>query len=143
MTANQIRYADLLETQRHNVASEDYYNRSLSETGRHNVQTEAIGFANVGLGYANLSELMRHNLVGEDVNWHSAATARLNAETNELNAATRRDELGVSRFQSETARIDATTRQRAQQSQDTRNMWQNINDAVRSTTGIIDAIIPG
>lgn len=65
MTANQIRFAEHKETQRHNRATEKLGTDTLSETSRHNVVTE-------GIGWGNLAELQRHNYVGESINWYAA-----------------------------------------------------------------------
>lgn len=51
MTANQIAYANYVESNRHNLASE-------SETSKHNRTTEDVA-------YKNWSEVVRHNKVGE------------------------------------------------------------------------------
>lgn len=90
MTANQINYQKLKEDRRHNLATE-------SETGRHNVQQEAIGFATVG-------ESRRHNQAAEAINWYTqdwmstnaanqlAESARHNVEGESL----KRSEIGIS-----------------------------------------------
>lgn len=62
MTANQIAYQKLVEDRRHNRAQE-------SETGRHNIQQEQIGWSDIG-------EKARHNVQTETVNWYTAETSR-------------------------------------------------------------------
>lgn len=67
MTSNQIEYAKLKESKRHNVKSEKISSYVAREGKRHNKASEAIGFGNIGLGYANLGELFRHNTVVEEL----------------------------------------------------------------------------
>lgn len=67
-----IGYRNLFEVVRHDVAQEDYWNRSLEETGRHNRMMERIDYSNVLVGQQN------------------ADTNRMNAQTNAYNAATNR-----------------------------------------------------
>ena len=81
VTANQINYQKLREDQRHNRAVE-------SETGRHNVQQEAIGFATVG-------ESQRHNQATEAVNWYTQNWMKENA-ANQLAETTRHNIEGES-----------------------------------------------
>lgn len=77
MTANQLRYAELRESNRHNTTTE-------GETKRHNVQTENIGFGTLseqrrhnvayeGIQSALASETARHNRESEGINWFTAA----------------------------------------------------------------------
>jgi hypothetical protein len=54
------------ETKRHNLAYE-------GETQRHNMQQEALGWANVNLGYANLNETKRHNVIQESISQREVA----------------------------------------------------------------------
>lgn len=92
MTHNQIEYANLKESKRHNIVGEVETNRhnvvTEYETARHNVETERIG-------WANLSETQRHNKAEEvETNrYHLANEAidrsRLN-ETSRHNVATER-----------------------------------------------------
>ena len=81
MTANQLRYAELRESNRHNTTTE-------KETNRHNVQTENIGFGNLaeqrrhnvafeGIQSAMASETARHNKESEAINWFSAENLSL------------------------------------------------------------------
>lgn len=58
MTANQINFANLRETKRHNRISE-------KETQRHNQSSE-------GIQYAGVREQARHNVATEGINWYSA-----------------------------------------------------------------------
>lgn len=58
MTANQINFANLGETKRHNKVSE-------KETQRHNQSSE-------GIQYAGVREQARHNVATEGINWYSA-----------------------------------------------------------------------
>lgn len=78
MLQTQVNYWNLVETQRHNLASEDYYNRSLSETTRHNLASEDYYNRNLG-------ETTRHNLVTEKQNQTSLnEQARHNTTTEYL-----------------------------------------------------------
>lgn len=65
MTANQLRYAELLETRAHNRETESQGRTGLSETQRHNKATE-------GIQTAQVAELRRHNVQTEGINWYSA-----------------------------------------------------------------------
>lgn len=76
MTANNINYWGYRENQRHNLAMEDYYKGSLSETKRHNQATEAtanenvkVAWANNQLGWRQLDETVRHNKANESIGW--------------------------------------------------------------------------
>lgn len=66
MTANQIRYAELQESRRHNVASESIEARKAgaSET------SAGAQMANVGAQYASVAESSRHNRQMEDIGWN-------------------------------------------------------------------------
>lgn len=72
MTANQINFAVHQETQRHNLETEAQGRTSLQETARHNRSSEAIGWGNVGVGYAGVAESHRHNVATEGINWFTA-----------------------------------------------------------------------
>lgn len=48
LTANQLKYADLKETQRKNRVAEQLATQTLAETKRHNVQAEAAGMMSAG-----------------------------------------------------------------------------------------------
>lgn len=85
MTANQIRYADHLESKRHNVQQEAIGFGTLGESRRHNVASES-------LGWGNLAELGRSNLEREAVSWHQADTARITAEAREAEVPIRQQE---------------------------------------------------
>lgn len=74
----KLRYMELSETQRHNLASEHLAERDLEEKIRANMAREQ-------LGWAELSEKQRHNVVMEEVdkvrniemNRHNLASERL------------------------------------------------------------------
>lgn len=72
MTQNSLRYHELLETNRHNLATEDWSNRSLNETIRHNKATEY--------------ETNRSNLVNEQLKSEANQIASVNANAAMLNA---------------------------------------------------------
>lgn len=65
MTSNQLTLGRLREEIRHNKATEGIGYATLGETKRHNVQSEQIGFGNIGLGYGQLAETERHNIATE------------------------------------------------------------------------------
>lgn len=96
MTSNQINYAGVVETTRHNKEMEKFNRKSLRETTRHNKQQEKIGYgnidlgyANVGLGYSNLGELYRHNAATELQNVNALnETVRHNTEQEQVGYAT-------------------------------------------------------
>lgn len=99
MLATQVQYFNVVELRRHNKATE-------SETSRHNVQTEKLGFdtltetvrhnkAQEQYWQDSLAESKRHNQVTEsqgweniDVAWMNAATNRIMAEVAQENART-------------------------------------------------------
>lgn len=85
MLQTQVNYWNYKETQRHNIATEQYYTANLGETQRHNVVSEAL------IKQQN-DETTRHNLESERFNWGSLAeTTRHNMsteiETNRHNVA--------------------------------------------------------
>lgn len=65
MTANQLRYAELLETRKHNRETESQGRSGLQETKRHNIASE-------GIQSASVAEQRRHNVQTEGINWYSA-----------------------------------------------------------------------
>lgn len=72
MTRNQIDFAKHKENVRHNLEMEGQGRSTIDESKRHNLKSEDIGYANVGLGYSNLAELTRHNAQSEAINWFTA-----------------------------------------------------------------------
>lgn len=75
MTQNLIRYAEFLEGARHNRTTERQTNVSLVETNRHNVATEGYQAAQVEVSRGILDESIRHNIAGEQENVrHNVAT---------------------------------------------------------------------
>lgn len=115
MLQTQVNYWNLVETQRHNLASEDYYNRSLSETNRHNLVTEAQNQTSLNeqarhnttteyLTYQANNENVRHNQVMEAQGW-SVIT-----ETNRHNVATENENKRHNvQMENETVRHNTTT----------------------------------
>lgn len=87
MTANQLRYAELLESRRHNKTTESQGWSGLRETSRHNVATE-------GIQSAQVAEMRRHNVETEGINWYSAE-ALANLQTAQEAKVT--SEVGVQR----------------------------------------------
>lgn len=91
MTKNQIDYANyketkrnneamLAETNRHNIAGEQFNLASLAETGRHNKAQESIG-------YGNLAETTRHNVAGEQIDLSKLAESRRHNKATENQAS--------------------------------------------------------
>nr|DAG68956.1 MAG TPA: hypothetical protein [Picobirnaviridae sp.] len=124
MTANQLRYAELREGHRHNTTVE-------KETGRHNVETERIGYGTLaetsrhnkayeGIQSALAAETARHNVATEGINWYSAQNlanlqfAQANKTTSEVGETTRHN-LATEGIQSgqleETSRHNLATEQ--------------------------------
>lgn len=161
MTHNQIDFvvhkenvrhnqATEKETNRHNVADEGYRYGSLAEETRHNKEAEAIGNANVILGYSNLSELNRHNAATEGIqtsrteaqnkaDLYNAGTTRLKTNQ-EFAINSRGNELksGANEIAAEGNRI-------RQQEADTAARKANagiFKDAVDITTKIVPYILP-
>lgn len=95
MTSNQIEFAKHRENQRHNRFTE-------TESKRHNVQEE-------GIGWGNLGELSRHNRETESINWFSAAN--LATYQNVMGKAAL-EQAGAARSQAQTAAVNAQTRKR-------------------------------
>lgn len=93
MTSNQIEFAKHRENQRHNRLTE-------TESKRHNVQEE-------GIGWGNLGELSRHNRETESINWFSAAN--LATYQNTMGKAAL-EQAGAARSQAQTAAVSAQTR---------------------------------
>lgn len=100
MTANQIRYQEYLESQRHNKVSEGETNRhnvvTENETGRHNVVTEyETGRHNRAQEYEThrnnvvvANETNRHNVVTEgETNRHNVVSEMAQQYANETNRA--------------------------------------------------------
>lgn len=94
MTSNQLTLGRLREDIRHNKATEGIGYATLGETKRHNVQSEAIGFGNIGLGYSQLGEAKRHNIANEsyqygqlhESNRHNVATEEYQSQQALANA---------------------------------------------------------
>lgn len=115
MLQTQVNYWNLVETQRHNLASEDYYNRSLSETNRHNLMTEAQNQSSLNeqarhnttteyLTYQAQNENVRHNQIMEAQGWSVIS------ETNRHNVATENENNRHNvRMENETVRHNTTT----------------------------------
>lgn len=76
MTANQINYARHREDNRHNLETERQGRDVITETHRHNVEQEKIGWGNVGVGYAQVAEAKRHNIATERINWYDVNSQR-------------------------------------------------------------------
>lgn len=141
MTANQIAFANLAETVRHNKVLE-------GETIRHDVRQEDLGFA-------NLSELSRHNLETEATNWylgdiqgygtyHNVVIGYRNADVRRGELGVKQGELGVHEGQLElgqgelevhqgnleVAEKNAETQRRQQISNTVGMVWHNALDSV-------------
>lgn len=90
MTKNQIDYANyketkrnneavLAETNRHNIAGEQFNLANLAEAGRHNRAQESIG-------YGNLAESSRHNKAGEQIDLSKLAESQRHNKATESQA---------------------------------------------------------
>jgi len=66
MTNNQVQYWSLRESARHNKEMEALQSFQNLETQRHNLETEQQGRTSLNLTERQLNENIRHNLVGED-----------------------------------------------------------------------------
>ena len=105
LTSNQINYQNYLENVRHNQAVE-------SETGRHNVSTETLGFATLGEtqrhNVVGESETYRHNVQGENISWYSASeNARHNRTSEAQNASSLAESMRHNVASEDTARYSA------------------------------------
>lgn len=72
MTANQIAFYKAREEKRHNLQTEGQTDVAQSETKRHNLEQERVGWGNVGVGYSGIAESRRHNVQTENLNWYQA-----------------------------------------------------------------------
>lgn len=153
MTSNQIEFAKHKENVRHNRFTE-------TESKRHNVQEE-------GIGWGNLGELSRHNRETESINWFSAAnlatyqntmgqaaleqagSARSQAQTASVNAQTRKQELkNAENITSENVRHNQTTEGISKtaneiQAEKVRNdyqlgFWHSINETYGNVLETVD-----
>lgn len=108
MTTNQLRFAELRETQRSNQAKEGETKRSNlakeSETARHNLVDESL---------TQLRDLRSYEVGSSQAaaQHAGAAAASKNADANLINAATRQEELGFAKHQYEdTGKNEAISR---------------------------------
>lgn len=94
MTANQIAYWSVVESERHNKATE-------KETNRHNVVVEQETYRH---NTVVESETHRHNVVQEGIGWSQAAAAHKQANAALMNAQTnaRLADANIARMSSET-----------------------------------------
>lgn len=152
MTANQLRYAELLETRKHNRETESQGRTGLQETRRHNVASE-------GIQGASVAEQRRHNVQTEGINWYSAQAlanlqgaqeAKVTSEVgvqrdqltetiaqNDASNALRRGELNETREHNDvTENIGITNAQIYNRRTDT----QNITDVANTIRGYIPVI---
>lgn len=81
MTSNQLTLGKLREDIRHNRATEGIGYATLGENKRHNIQSEKIGFGNIGLGYSQLGESKRHNIATESYQGQQALAYANKAQT--------------------------------------------------------------
>ena len=109
MTKNQIDYANyketkrnneavLAETNRHNIAGEQFNIANLAETNRHNKAQEGLGYGNLAetsrhnkaqehIGYGNLAETSRHNVAGERIDLSKLAETQRHNKATESQAS--------------------------------------------------------
>lgn len=107
MTSNQLTLGKLREDIRHNRATEAYGYATLGESKRHNIQSEKIGYGNIGLGYSQLGEAKRHNIATESYQGQQALAyankAATDAAYTELEITHYLDELKVKQDNAEAA----------------------------------------
>lgn len=97
MTTNQLKWAEISESRRHNVTSE-------TETTRHNLATEEVASN-------TLAETQRHNQVSEETNWF---TAQNNAGIGWANAASNAKQAAAAQTQAAASLQNAQTQAAAQ-----------------------------
>lgn len=145
-----LRGRELAETTRHNVTGETETNRANlareAETIRHNRAQEGIGWGNIQLGYANLAETTRSNQAREaETSRHNMVseieTGRHNVRSEEEAALSRWSQyyqnaakIDILQQEADTRRMDAHTRQKAQDAQSKRWTFQSVNELLN--TGI-------
>lgn len=158
MTSNQLTLGKLREDIRHNRATEKYGYATLGETKRHNVQSERIGFGNIGLGYSQLGEAQRHNIATETYQGNQATAYANKASTDaaytELQIQHYVDELKVRQDQAQAALDNAeTAKQRADTEQQLADIkaelayWekkrlqaQSFHDVTSGVEDIVDSV---
>lgn len=113
MLTTQIQYWTLVESKRHNLATEDLQNRSLNEDIRHNVVTENetqrhnIATENY---YTNLlSETTRHNVEQEGIAKEGNLISWRNTDINAMNATSNRMQAQAALSNAATQRFSAVT----------------------------------
>lgn len=113
MTSNQLTLGKLREDIRHNRATEGIGYATLGENKRHNIQSEKIGFGNIGLGYGQLGEARRHNIATESYQGQQAMAYANKAQTDaaytELQIQHYIDELKVRQDNAEASLRNATS----------------------------------
>jgi hypothetical protein len=84
MLPAQVQYWNVVETKRHNLATEEQSRNELHEVHRHNVVTEGQASENIRLGWANLAETHRHNVAYEgETHRHNFAVESENIRHNQ------------------------------------------------------------
>lgn len=132
MTANNINFWGYKETQRHNLAMEDYYQGSLEESKRHNLATEAnaaeqvkVAWANNQLGWKQLDETVRHNKANESLGWANVSLGWANV--NEL----KRHNMASEANQLLSIKVQQSLGQQKQDLANKQFEWQQIWDPVK------------
>lgn len=89
------RRQQVAENVRHNLVSEAQGQQIITETHRHNVAQEGIGYSQVAVGWANVEVANRQ-----------ARVAEVNANTQRLNAQTQARNAEINAFNADTSRMN-------------------------------------
>jgi len=161
MTSNQINYAKVVEdtrhnkvseaeTQRHNIAGEQFNLSSLAEVARHNVATEQEttrhNVATEEFNLSSLAEVTRHNKASESIGWHQAQSSRISANAAWANAQAAQFNADTNRLrQQEDVRHNMKTEsQRGEEigMMKVNSAVDNVTKVTNSIARVIDAVIP-
>lgn len=102
MTSNQIAYANLQETNRHNLQTEEVDRRNATvnernattnwyqymENVRHNKASESIGYMQASAALSQAAAAHNRNSIQRENNLWNARIGAVNAKTNRMQAAT-------------------------------------------------------
>lgn len=155
MTSNQLTLGKLREDIRHNQTTEGIGYATLGESKRHNIQSEKIGFGNIGLGYSQLGESQRHNIATEKYQSQQAIAYANKAQTDaaytELEIQHYIDELKVRQDNAEANLRNAASAEKqaeiAQQLADIKSelaYWEKVRigaQAFKDVTSGVDEIV--
>lgn len=150
VATENIDISKLGETSRHNRATEGISLASLGETTRHNRATETIGaqnvnlgYANVGLGYSQLGETTRHNQATEELTAQRQEVQNmLDTTRSHLNSieASWASKLNSSKYNLTQAQIDSFNAQIEQIYQHMNYVpQQNVRDWMNTLSNMVNA----